>query len=160
MALNLLYKITGNQSYAHSIFTLSDKLLEIQDRTNHVGRFFNPETPQYGSPHASSDGVYCEGLAYALETAILAEEEFRIFEYREAVELGLRHLASLQYTPANSESLKNPERAIGGIRIRRTGLNAPFSESQGSNIRIDSVQHALDAIRKTAEVYRNYPAVF
>jgi hypothetical protein len=44
---------------------LNDKLLDEMlvfesDILDIVGRFYNPEFPQYGTPHSASDGVYTE----------------------------------------------------------------------------------------------------
>lgn len=152
ISLNLLYKITKNKEYADAIFVLNDKLLEMLDRSDHVGRFFNPATPQYGNPHASSDGVYTEGLSYALEIARIVGDKKRMASYQSALDIAFRHLVSLQYTEANSSHLPTPKRSIGAFRIRRTKKESPFSERPGSNIRIDSVQHTMDAFRKYAVV--------
>ena len=152
ISLNQLFKVTENPIYSDAVFTLNHKLLELQDRTNHVGRFFNPATPEYGTPHASSDGVFCEGLAYALELAYLIKDERKVSEITAALDIGFKHLASLQYSESNSGFLPNPKLAIGGFRIRRTAPDAPFSEKTGSNIRIDSVQHTMDAMRKYLQV--------
>ncbi len=148
ISLNKLYKITKNKQYSNAIFILNDKLLELQDRHMHVGRFFNPETPQYGNPHSSSDGVYTEGLSYALEIAMLLNDEYHTNVYKEAVEIGFSYLRSLQYTKENSIHLPSNEKVIGAFRIRRTKPDAPFSEREGSNIRIDSTQHIMDAMNK------------
>ena len=148
ISLNKLYKITKDKKYAEAVFALNDKLLEIQDRMHHVGRFFNPSTPQYGNPHASSDGVYTEGLTYAYEIAKLLNDKTRMAIYEEAVKIGFSHLISLQYLDMNSKHLPNPSKAVGAFRIRRSAPDAPFEERTGSNIRIDSVQHTMDAYRK------------
>jgi hypothetical protein len=150
IALNKLFKITNEKKYAQAAFIMSDKLLEMQDRTSgaDIGRFYNPATPEYGSPHASSQGVYVEGLVYALELAKLLKEEARIKSYREAVELGFKNLISLQYNAENSGHLAAPERAIGGFRIVRAEVDVPFTRDSGAEIRIDSIQHTMDGMRK------------
>ena len=148
ISLNLMYKITKDKRYAEAAFALNDKLLEIQDTTDHIGRFYNPKTPQYGTPHASSDGVYTEGLVYAYELASLLKDDKRINRYRAALKIAFEHIASLQYTLSNSSHLPKANRAIGAFRIYRTKADAAFSERAGSNIRIDTVQHILDAYRK------------
>jgi hypothetical protein len=148
ISLNKLYKITKDIKYAKATFTLNDKLLDLLDRTEHVGRFFNLATPQYGAPHASSDGVYTEGLVYAYELAFLVKDKERIAKYKEALELAFNHILSLQFTSENSKGFPEPERAIGAFRIYRTSPSAPFTERPGANVRIDTVQHILDAFRK------------
>ena len=148
ISLNMLYKITKDKKYSDAIFAMNDKLLEIQDRMHHVGRFYNPATPQYGTPHASSDGVYTEGLTYAYEIAKMLNDQTRMAIYKEALEIGFKHLISLQYNKNNSEHLPAPEKTLGAFRIRRTAPDASFTERTGSNVRIDSVQHTMDAFRK------------
>ncbi len=128
--------------YVTSIFALNDKLLELQDTSDVVGRFYNPLTPQYGNPHSSSDGVYTEGLAYAYEVARDVGDTVRAERYRRALELAVQHLISLQYTTANTSHFSHPERAIGGFRISK----------DRSDMRIDSTQHTMDAFRKLLAV--------
>ena len=156
ISLYHLFRITKNIHLANSIFVLNGKLLQLQDRHDYVGRFFDPTTPQYGTPHASSDGVYCEGLVFALETAILVDDDERAKIYLAAIDSGFSSLRTLQYTEANSQFLPCPKRAIGAFRIRRSSTKAPFSERGGSNIRIDCVQHVIDALRKYREVYSKH----
>ena len=148
ISLNKLYKITKDKKYAQAVFIMSDKLLEMQDRTSDIGRFYNPATPEYGAPHASSQGVYVEGLVYALELAELLGDKARIAAYREAVDLGFLNLISLQYTAENSAHFPAPERAVGGFRIARPAVEVPFAPVEGAEIRIDSIQHTMDGMRK------------
>ncbi|MCI0619989.1 hypothetical protein L0Y40_03095 [Candidatus Wolfebacteria bacterium] len=143
LAYNKLYKLTGDQKYADAIFVLNDKLLELQDTTGFVGRFYNPATPQYGSPHSSSDAVYTEGLAYAYEVARLAGDSERAARYREAIELGVENLISLQYQ----------EPVPGGRSVKRTYLGALRVNVQSPWIRVDTTQHAVDAFTKILEVF-------
>ena len=138
-SLNKLYHITENQVYLEAIMTLNDKLLEIQDRDNtsaFLGRFYNDSTPQYGSPHSSSDAVYIEGLAYAYEIAELVGDEDHIRQYKQAITLGIQNLIGLQYNSSNW-------RINGAIRI-----NADDME-----LRVDTTQHMADAFRKIIEVF-------
>lgn len=138
ISLNLLYKITGDKKYAEAAMILNDKVLELQDTTNYVGRFFNPKTPQYGSPHTSSDGVYTEGLAYAYELAKHLKDEKRAQQYLKAIELSIGNLRYVQFTPGECQDFELPERAIGGFK----------STTIGEWVRIDCGQHILDAYRK------------
>lgn len=141
-SLSRLYALTGDRRYAEAVFTLNDKLLELQDGSDHPGRFYNPETPEYGSPHASSDAVYAEGLAYALELAEQTGDSGRSRSYRRALELALRHLIRLQYKQADVAGITRPDRAVGGLRTSDTD----------PRIRIDNVQHAIDAYTKALAV--------
>ncbi len=133
MSIYHLWERTGDDRYADAIFALNDKLLELLDRTEYVGRFYNPLTPQYGSPHSSSDGVYTEGLAYALDTAIRMQDATRMARYTDALTLAVTNLMNLQITNGQD---------TGAIRIR----------ADNDWIRIDTVQHALDAFRKARTV--------
>ena len=139
-SLRKLYEMTGEQRYALAIFTMTDRLLEIQNQDGagdryYLGRFFNPATPQYGSPHASSDAVYTEGLAHAFEVAVLLEDRVRIERYGHALRLGLHNLLNLQYRDARLYFLRRPQAVDGALRIHTTD----------NKIRVDTTQHALDA---------------
>ncbi len=144
-SLSALYKITGLPAYAEAVFVLTDKLLELQqveagEQPDHLGRFYNPLTPEYGSPHASSDGVYTEGLAYAYELAVLTRDAARIDRYRRALLLALHNLGNLQYRDDRLYFVRNTAAVKGAFRIH----------SSNNRVRVDSVQHALDAFDKVA----------
>lgn len=142
IVLNKLYKITNEEKYADAIFVLNDKLLEIQDIENHIGRFYNPETPQYGNPHSSSDGVYVEGLAYAYEIAELLGDNRHKEIYKDAIVIGIENLIKLQY---KKREFNNADlgKYLGAIRVRH---NSEW-------IRIDTTQHAINAFDKVLEVF-------
>ena len=148
LALNKLYKITKNKKYADAIFILNDKLLEIQDgedkgQGGQLGRFYNPETPQYGSPHSSSDAVYTEGLAYAYEIAKMTKDDVHKKRYQRALALAVYNLKKLQYTEEKAEQYSFPEKIRGAIRVN---TNDP-------KIRVDTTQHMIDAFMKVQEVF-------
>ncbi len=142
LSLNMLWKITGDQHYADAIFVLNDELLKIQDTTNEIGRFFNPAFPQYGQPHSSSDGVYTEGLAYAYEIALLTQDEVHQKKYLQAIDIAVNNLIRLQYDSKSAAAFKKPERIIGALRINK----------DQTGIRIDTVQHTMDAYRKLQSI--------
>ena len=146
-SLNKLYKITDDKKYANAIFVLNDELLKMQDKTNFVGRFYNPETPQYGTPHASSDGVYTEGLAYAYEVALLSGDTEHQKRYLDAIKIAVFNLRSLQYKGNASYSFEHPERIIGAFRIAENKVST----------RVDCVQHTMDGYRKILQ--NNSPAL-
>jgi uncharacterized protein YyaL (SSP411 family) len=143
LAYNKLYKLTGEQKYADAIFVLNDKLLELQDTTQFVGRFYNPATPQYGSPHSSSDAVYTEGLAYAYEVAWLVGDGEHTERYKKAIELGVKNLIGLQYRESILENRFPRRTYLGAFRVR---VDSPW-------IRVDTTQHAVDAFTKILEVF-------
>ena len=138
-SLNKLYNITGNQTYADAVLILNDKLLELQNTggpPEHLGRFYNDSTPQYGSPHSSSDGIYTEGLAYAYEIAVHLNDTNHQEKYTNAIMLGVQNLISLQYNSSD-------KKINGAIRCTVDDLR----------IRIDTTQHTIDAMRKILEIY-------
>ena len=142
MALNKLHSITSDKKYADAIFVLNDKLLELLDRQEYIGRFYNKETPQYGSPHASSDAVYTEGLAHALEVAKRVGDEEHIELYSEALRLSVSNLMRLQYSEYAFPSYIPSEKYVGAIKVRE---NSAW-------IRVDTTQHAIEAFTKVFEV--------
>jgi hypothetical protein len=137
-SLRILYDATGDSRYADAIFALNDKLLEIQDTTEYIGRFYNPATPQYGTPHSSSDAVYMEGLAHAYHVAREAEDAERAMRYAVAIELAVRNLETLQYTAHNTRDYPRPKEVIGALQI----------SARNPSIRIDTTQHMLDGYRE------------
>ena len=142
LAYSKLYERSGDARYADAIFTMNDKLLELQDREGFVGRFYNPSTPQYGSPHGSSDAVYTEGLAYAYEVAKLVGDRAHERRYREAIERAVANLEWLQYQEAVPAFPLEPERYVGALRTRADSFT----------VRVDTTQHAVDAFTKLLEV--------
>jgi len=144
-SLNKIYKITKNEVYSEAVFVLNDKLLEIQDTINNetLGRFYNSSTPEYGSPHSSSDGVYTEGLVYAYEIAELIGDNYHMDLYYDAIALGVYNLMNLQYTYNNTNNFVFPERIIGAFRYNK----------DDDRIRIDTTQHTMDAYMKIFEIF-------
>jgi hypothetical protein len=147
LSLNKLYKITENQDYADAIMTLNDELLKIQNtdgepKEEYLGRFYDPDHAEYGSPHSASDGVYTEGLAYAYEIAILIDDQTHIDKYEAALILAIDNLIFLQYDEEEANNFEYPERIIGAIKIKDGDYR----------IRIDTTQHAMDGFRKLLEI--------
>jgi len=143
LALNKLYMATGDEKYVEPIFILNDKLLELQDTQDFVGRFYNPETPQYGKPHSASDGVYTEGLAYAYEIALQTGDTAHQEKYYTALQLAVQNLRSLQYTDETIPQNFSAERVKGGFPARAGAYM----------LRIDNTQHTLDAYRKILKIF-------
>ena len=121
---------------------MNDTLLELLDREEYIGRFYNKETPQYGSPHASSDAVYTEGLAHALEVAKRTRDEEHIKLYSEGIRLGVSNLMRLQYGAYAFPSYISSKKYVGAIKVR----------DDSTWIRVDTTQHAIDAFTKVLEV--------
>ncbi len=148
-SLNALYALTGKPEYLQAAMTMTDRLLELQDTGDgepyYRGRFFNHETPQYGSPHASSDAVYTEGLAHAVEMAYALGDTARVERYSDALMLALMNLDNLQYRDARMYFSRCVPCVEGGFRIHTTD----------NKVRVDSTQHALDAFLKIDALLMN-----
>ena len=142
MSLSALHEINPDPRYVQAIFAMNDQLLKIQDTENYPGRFAAPRGSRYTKAHSASDGVYTESLAYALETARKAGDKERAEKYLKAIDLAAANLISLQYTNEHSFLFAGDPKVTGAIRIRSKTLT----------IRIDCVQHAMDAYRKLLEI--------
>lgn len=126
------------------ILEMNDWLLDMQEWDRSVypdlrGRFFDQTRPHFGPPHASSTGVYLEGLIDAFELAHMLGDHARRERYRVAIARGLRHVMQLQFDDDIDMfyvSRRDPVR--GGIRTC----------VYDNTIRIDNVQHNLMAILK------------
>lgn len=139
LSLALFYEKTKEKRYADAIFKMTDKLLEIQDTTNFIGRFYNPETPEYGTPHASSDAVYTEGLSTAYAVAREVGDTVRETHYREALTRAYAHLARLEFVPAWYRIFDDSE----AVERLKGGIQTGFCDMQ---IRVDTSAHTADAL--------------
>ena len=133
------WQLTDDEKYANAILVLNNKVLELQDQEHHRGRFYNPETPQYGKPHSSSDAVYVEGLAVARKLAVdIADDDHQV-RYNQAIRIGLEYL---QYNQLRNQAPINIEG-----RDLRINLNGGIvTKRDGHWVRIDTTAHALDAL--------------
>ncbi len=137
---------TGEDELRQWIFEMNDWLLGMQTRSrvaydDTAGRFYDPrpEFRHFGPPHASSTGVYLEGLIDAWQLARDSGETERAERYRSAIVRALRSVAQLQFRGgADTWFVRDPERVIGGLRT--TVYN--------NVIRVDNVQHNLMALMK------------
>lgn len=140
----LLWRKTGDDRFKDFILELNDWLLPLQqwesvaDFPDAQGRFYDPDKP-FGPPHASSTGVYLEGLIDAFSVARDVGDEVRAQRYSLAIRRGLRNVMQLQFSePYECAALPNREKTLGGIR----------TTEYDNVIRIDNVQHNLMAILK------------
>jgi hypothetical protein len=130
------------------VFEMNDWLLGMQKNSmlvypDTLGRFYDPERP-YGPPHASSTGVYLEGLVDAFELARGVGDESRRDAYRRAIVLGLRSAMQLQF-------VDDVDMFYVGARDRvRGGLRTTVYDNQ---IRVDNVQHVLMAVQKVLDTF-------
>jgi hypothetical protein len=102
------------------------------------GRFYSPDKP-YGPPHASSTGVYLEGLVDALAVASALGDERRSIDYRRAVHRGMRSIAQLQFKDRlDAFYVKKIDAVLGAVR----------TETYNNEIRVDNIQHPTMALLK------------
>lgn len=154
----ILFELAGEPWLRDFVFLMNDWLLPLQQwaeapAPDLAGRFYAPKRPDFGPPHASSTGVYLEGLAEALRLADAAGDEARATAYRRAIWRGLRSLRQLQFKdPRDAFYISQRERVIGGLR----------TEAYDNRIRVDNVQHALLALLALTALpaFRNHPPVW
>jgi hypothetical protein len=150
LSLTKLYKLTQRDKYAGAVLRLNDELLKLQDTTEFIGRFHKPEFMRYGKPHSSSDGIYTESLAYALDIAKQKNDFVHQASYDKAIRLSVTNLTKLQYTERFSFAAEIKEKAEGAFR----------NDNGDRRIRIDCTQHVMDAYRKILMEYRDFPETF
>jgi hypothetical protein len=145
----LVLKTLDNRELVDFVFRMNDWLLAMQQWDGAPfpdlkGRFYNPEHPEYGPPHASSTGVYLEGLIDAFVLARRLGETDRAERYRVAIARGIRSLRQLQFRSDDDMFyVSKRERVFGGIR----------TETYDNTIRCDNVQHGLMGILKILEEF-------
>ena len=129
------------------VFEMNDWLLGIQqwdsqrDFPDTMGRFYDPDRP-FGPPHASSDGVYLEGLIDAWRLARETGDVIRQGRYRQALIRGLRNVTQLTFRDETDLFyVSRRERVFGGVR----------TTVYDNSIRVDNVQHNLMAMLKILE---------
>lgn len=149
MAYERVWRLTGNDELRDFVFEMNDWLLGIQQWADApapdvAGRFYDPERPDYGPPHAASDGVYLEGLIAAYRLAVAVDDAARADAYRIAIVRGLRNLMQLQFADdVDMFYISQRDRAAGGLR----------TTSYDNRIRIDNVQHGLMAVLDVLEAF-------
>jgi hypothetical protein len=141
-AYAIVYQSTGDAELLTFIFEMNDWLLCFQqgDEVEHldlVGRFYDPDQPELGPPHASSTGVYLESLATAFAMARTARDDRRADAYAAAIRAGIRNLRHLQFKDdADLFYIGRRERVAGAVR----------TNAYDNSIRVDNVQHGLMAL--------------
>ncbi len=138
-----LYRQTGRREFADFVFEMSDWLLPMQQWDGLAddlrGRFYNPQQPEFGPPHAASTGAYLEGLADALALARALGDAARTDAYDLAVKRGLRSLRQLQFRDQHDTFyISKKTRVLGALR----------TEVYDNAVRLDSAAHALAAAIK------------
>ena len=148
-ACTSLYALTRQRPFAEWVFEMNDWLLPMQQWEGLAedlrGRFYDPKRPEFGPPHASSTGVYCEGLADAAALARAVGDSARAASYERAVERGMRSLRQLQF---------RDERDAFYVSRRQRVMGALRTEVYDNAIRVDSAGHALAAAIKVSHPIR------
>jgi hypothetical protein len=144
-AYALAYSSTNDAAYVAHAFMLADSLVEemlyadSDALPDEVGRFYNPEKRStWGPPHSSSSGIYVEGLTYAYALASDLGDAGRAQIYREAIVLGMRYLAQVQFTEKRAKGFAFPERVRGALKENISDFD----------IRIDQTGHAMNALAR------------
>jgi len=117
-ALIKINDFTPDELISDRIFTLSARLLEIQDQADFPGRFWQAKGPNYGGPNTVRDAQSTRVLLMALELALEAGDERRVKRYRRGVALALDNLRAHQYDVGGVEAFPNPSGAVGAVRFR------------------------------------------
>ncbi|MHA1108726.1 MAG: hypothetical protein ACTSQV_06385 [Alphaproteobacteria bacterium] len=147
-ACAMVYQQTGETELRDWVFEMNDWLLPMQQwgaplAPDLWGRFYDPRNPQYGPPHASSTGVYLEGLADALRLARDCGDADRAAVYERAVWRAVRSLRQLQFTgETDAFYITKRDPVLGGLR----------TETYNNEIRVDNVQHGLMGLLKLSDL--------
>jgi hypothetical protein len=139
------YLLTREQPFADFVLDMNDWVCgfqHIQLDPHHplwLGGFRESAegSPMMGAPQVTS-ACYAEGLAEACRVARQAGDRNRYQRYREALELCLQFLTTLQYTEANTQHFADWYRPVL--------VGAFHASHQDGNLRIDYTQHAVSAL--------------
>ena len=143
-ACYLIWTFTKDEELKEFIFETNDWLIETMQQWDNTiykdtkGRFYSPRKA-YGPPHASSTGVYLEGLIDAFLLAKETGDIERTNTYRTAINRGLRSIMQLQFADEIDLYYVSKRKRVEGA-IRTTVYN--------NEIRVDNVQHNLMALFK------------
>lgn len=148
-AYRLLYATTKDPALLAFVYETNDWLVGYQQVDapfpDQVGRFYDPDRTHFGPPHASSTGVYLEGLIDAFAMAREAGDTARADAYRRAILRGLRHLMQLQYVDeVDTYAVSRKDRVLGGLR----------TSTRDDTIRCDNIQHGLMGMRKILATFQ------
>jgi hypothetical protein len=139
------YLLTKEQPFADFVLEMNDWVCgfqQVQLDPHHplwLGGFRDPADtdPSACAPQVTS-ASYAEGLAEACRVARQAGDRTRYQRYREALELCLQFLNTLQYTEANTQHFADWYRPVL--------VGAFHASHQDGNLRIDYTQHAVSAL--------------
>lgn len=149
-AYYLLWKETKHEGLKDWIFEMNDWLVDTMQSESRVayddtlGRFYAPNR-NFGVPHASSTGVYLEGLIDAFALAREIGDKKHEEKYRKAIVLGLRSSMQLQFADEiDLFFVRDKRRVLGGMR----------TTVYDNEIRVDNVQHVLMGVQKILQEFK------
>ncbi len=151
MAYAEVWQETGEDWLRDWIFEMNDWLLSVQQGGTDTypeidGRFYDPKRRHFGPPHASSTGVYLEGLIQAYRVARKSDDERRAEAYRAAILRGIRHLMQLEFRDeVDMFYISRRDRVQGGLR----------TTIYNNEIRVDNVQHGLMALLEILKAFED-----
>lgn len=129
------------------VFEMNDWLIdkmEVWEESafdDEKGRFYSRKT-NYGSAHASSTGVYIEGMIDAYEMAKVVGDKPREDRYRKALSRAIRSVMQIQFADdIDMFYVTDRERTKGGLR----------TSVMRNEIRVDNVQHVLMGVLKVLD---------
>lgn len=146
-AYYMVWELTKDEGLRDFVFEMNDWLLSMQQWESAPypdvkGRFYDPRRRKFGVPHASSTGVYLEGLIDAFEMARKLGDKEREEKYRLAIARGLRSVMQLQFQDEiDMFYVQRRDSVRGGVRTTVVR----------DEIRVDNVQHNLLGIHKIME---------
>jgi hypothetical protein len=147
-----VWRVTRDPELRDFVFEMNDWLLGQQqwamptEYRDLMGRFYAPGSG-YGPPHASSTGIYLEGLADAFRMARDVGDTKRAEVYRIAILRGLREVLQLQFTD-DIDMFYVPQ---GFRKYVRGGIR---TTEYDNTIRIDNVQHNLMAMLNVLQAFK------
>jgi len=139
-----VWKRTRDSELRDFMFEMNDFLSDFQqwDEAPYDdlrGRFYDPDRRAFGPPHASSTGVYLEGLTDVRMLAREVGDKEREKRYSLVIRRALRSLMQLQFAnDVDMFYISKKERVFGGVR----------TNEYDNAIRVDNVQHSLMGLQK------------
>lgn len=147
-AYYLVWRKTKDEELRDFVFAMNDWLMGLQQWGGALyedtrGRYHDPNR-RYGPPHASSTGVYMEGLIDAFCMARELGDEERRERYRLMILRGLRSTKQLMFrSDIDMFYVSKRDWLHGGMR----------TTVYDNTMRIDNVQHCLMAILKILDAF-------
>ena len=145
-----LWKQTQSDDLRAWVFEMNDWLVDVMQTHSRVGyddtigRFYTPRQ-RFGVPHASSTGVYLEGLIDAFAMARASGDKHHEEKYRKAIVLGLRSSMQLQFQDDIDMFYSSAKQRLRG------GMRTTVYENE---IRVDNVQHVLMGVQKIVREFK------